>query len=242
MLEITISDSEKILLEECGYENVISFCLLLSYGNIKDITNQENRKLGNINISIKCELEKLEKSLDNKIRIWYNSCDNEDLCTLYFLIYLLSSKDIEISTCDVADKIHFGLGTYAKDEIPNLAKRTKVLTKNDQKKYIDAWEKLVEENGDLRIVENETLKSLSFEYLDSKILEKLNKYEKIKYWDLIAEFMNERLCGFYADIIFTTRIDELINQNIIEICEVKKEKNIIGELKEQKYIRIKKHI
>lgn len=242
MLEITISESEKRLLEDCGYENVISFCLLLCYGNLKDITKQGNRKIGNINLSIKCELEKLEKNLDNKIRIWYNSCDNEDLCTLYFLIYILNSKDIEISTCDVADEIHFGLGTYAKEEVSSLPKNTKVLTKDEQKKYINSWEKLVQENGDLRIVKNNELKSVSFEYLDSKILDILSNYKSIRYWTLVGECMKEKLCGFYIDIFFTTRIDELIKQNIIEICEIKKEKNFMGELKDQKYIRIKKTI
>lgn len=51
--------------------------------------------------------------------------------------------------------------------------------------------------------------------------------------------MAERLCGFYGDIFFSTRINELIKQNLIEVCEVRKEQNMIGEWKEQKYIRAK---
>ncbi len=44
MVEITISDAEKQLLENSGLKNVISNCLLLSYGNIKDLLNMSFKK------------------------------------------------------------------------------------------------------------------------------------------------------------------------------------------------------
>lgn len=54
--------------------------------------------------------------------------------------------------------------------------------------------------------------------------------------------MKESLCGIHSDIFYRARINELIKQNKIEVCEIKKEKNILGEIKEQKYIRINKKI
>lgn len=43
MTEIVISGSKKLLLERNGFENVISFCLLLSYGNIQNFESQNNK-------------------------------------------------------------------------------------------------------------------------------------------------------------------------------------------------------
>ena len=122
MLEIVISESEKILLEGAGFQNVISFCLLLSYGNMKDLENQRDRTIGNLTIPVKSQLTQLEQKKEKQIRIWYSLVDNEDVCTLYFLISYVHGKDIEIFTCDVADKNHFSLGSYSENEIEKFLK------------------------------------------------------------------------------------------------------------------------
>jgi len=240
MLEIAISESEKMLLEKAGYENVISFCLLLSYGNIKDLENQNEKTVGDIKVPIKKQLQKLEQCNPKQIRIWYSSLDNEDVCTLYFLNSYFYQKNVQILACDVTDKNHFSVGSYTAKEIRPLEKKTIVIKEPEQKQYNDEWIALVEENSDLRVIHNNSLKSVSFDYLDKRILDILKQYESVRYWKLVGKCMEERLCGFYGDIFFSTRINELIKQNLIEVCEVRKEQNMIGEWKEQKYIRAKK--
>ncbi|MCI8778514.1 MAG: hypothetical protein HFI87_05135 [Bacilli bacterium] len=240
MLEITISESEKLLLERAGFQNVISFCLLSSYGNIKNLLNQEYKAVDNITIAIDEQINKLKTSDSQKVRIWYSSLDNESVCNLYFLISWFYEKKIEISICDVMDLNHFSLGSYNENEVPALVSKTIYLTLDEMKEYNKKWNLLVNENSDLRIIEKNTIISVPFTYLDTEILKILSKYEKIKYWSLIGECMKERVCGFYADIFFSARVNTLIEQNVIEICEIKNEKNLIGEIKETKYIRIKK--
>lgn len=47
MLELTISDSEKLLLERTNLfnkNNIISFCLLLSYGNLNGLETLSEKK------------------------------------------------------------------------------------------------------------------------------------------------------------------------------------------------------
>ena len=48
MLELTISDSEKLLLERTNLfnkNNIISFCLLLSYGNLNGLETLSEKKI-----------------------------------------------------------------------------------------------------------------------------------------------------------------------------------------------------
>lgn len=235
MLEIVCSEGEKILLEEAGFKNVVSFCLLLSYGDIKYTKN--TKKVGDFEIDVFTELQKLKGN--QKIRIWYSSLDNEDICTLYFLSAYFYDQNIEILTCDVNSDNHPSLGSYLENEIVVLSKNTTKLTREKQKKYKEIWEVLEEQNGGLRVLENGSLKSVTFHYLDQMILNALKKYKCIRYWTFIGECMKERFANFYGDIYFSARINELIKRGMIEICEIRKEKNLIGEWKKQKYIRIK---
>lgn len=238
MLEITMDDSSKFLLERAGIKNVISFCIFLSYGNIKNIENKDNKTVGKATISIQEQIKKIENNETKKVRIWYSSLDNEEVCTLYFLVSYFYERNIEILICDTADSAHYSLIAYKDEDIPSLALNSTAILLDDKKKYRAIWEKLVQEDSDLRVRDNNKIISVSFNYLDSKILDILKKYEKIKYWSLISECMLEKLCGFYLDIYFISREDELIKNNFIEVCEIKKEKNKFGEYKEQIYVRI----
>lgn len=84
MLEITISASEKLLLERTNLfnkENIISFCLLLSYGKLDNLYNTLNRKIGKVEINIKEQIGILNEKLKTckEVRIWYSSNDNENI-------------------------------------------------------------------------------------------------------------------------------------------------------------------
>lgn len=238
LLEITISDNEKRLLQNAGFKNVMSFCILLSYGNIKNIKNQKDKSLGNLIINVNSQIEEIDNINDKEVRIWYASSDNEDMCTLYFLVSRLHKKNIKIYICDVADGNHFSLGSYSADEIHSLLPKTKIILEKEITEYSNTWENLIRENADLRIIKNNSLISVSFEYFDDKILKTLKKLGKTKYWTLVGECMSKRLCGFYGDTFFIARVNELINEKKIEICEIKKEYNAINELVEQIYLQI----
>lgn len=63
MLEITISDSDKKVLEDTNIfsnNNIMSFCLLLCFGSIKDIEKQKERKIGWIKINVYDKLTELK--------------------------------------------------------------------------------------------------------------------------------------------------------------------------------------
>lgn len=244
MLEITIDGTGKYVLKESNLFNesdIISFSLLLSSGNINNIENLEYKKVNDISFSPKEEVKQLKKKVKQyqDIRIWYASRDNEDICTMYYLVNFLSQIDKTIYICDVSDGHSFSLGSYLSNEVEPLLANTKLLTQEQIDIISSYWQKLVMENADLRIIEDNKLVSKEFEYLDNKILEVLSNYETIKFYGLIGKCMSNGLCGFWADFIFIFRVNYLIETGKIEVCDVKKEKNLIGEITEQKYIRLK---
>lgn len=243
MLEIAVSGSEKNLLQETKLfdDDIISFSLLLSYGKIKDIKSILMRNVCNYNIDVQFELKKLREKAVNKksIRIWYSSLDNEDFCTLCFIVnYLSDIENLDIYVCDVSDNEHFSLGGYSVLEVSALVNNTKKLSQIECKYYNDLWDKLEEENGDLRIVFNRSLISCDYNYLDSKIIELLDKNDSVYYWSFVGECLRLRLCNFYGDIFFIERINEMIKNGRIVICDVVKEKNFMGKMVDKKYIKV----
>ena len=103
------------------------------------------------------------------------------------------------------------------------------------------WQKLLKENGDLRLLENNELVSRSFDFLDNVILEYLSLYdEPVKYYSFIGILISKELFGIRGDLFFSARIDYLINTGKIIVERIVREKNIIGEIVIKKYIMINK--
>ena len=129
MLEIVISESEKNVLNYSHLftkNDIVSFSLLLTYGKIKDVEQNEYKKVFDIELNPKNIFNELIEKIDNygEIRIWYSSCDSESLNTYYFLVNYLSNKNKTIYCCDVYNKEYSSLGSYdsTKIEKTKLAK------------------------------------------------------------------------------------------------------------------------
>ena len=247
MLHITIGESEERLLRESHLfspDDFMSFCLMLSYGNINNIEKQDYKEISLNNECLKVSIKDKLKELDEKIkinksvRIWYSNLDNEDVCNMCFLVYYLSKyDDINIYLSEVG-RGWGGLGTYSSDEIVDLIDKKELLSNKDS--YKNMWLRLEQENSDIRVFEDNAIVSHDFNYLDEKILSILSANGEVKYWGLIADCMCNSVCNFCQDIIFIARIDDMINNNIIKITKTVQEKNYNGELKNVKYICINK--
>lgn len=83
------------------------------------------------------------------------------------------------------------------------------------------WQKIVNDNSNMRVIEDNKIMSVSFDYYNSIILEKLKDYKKIK----VAEFIGILLQSIYLyDTVLTYLVDRLIKQE--KIIFVNKEKNM----------------
>lgn len=246
MLEIVISESEKNVLNYSNLfkkNDIVSFSLLLTYGKIKDIEQSEYKRVLDVELNPKCIFNELIEKIDNydEIRIWYSSCDSESLNTYYFLVNYLSNKNKTIYCCDVYDEEYSSLGSYDSSKIEKLLLNTSKLNNDEVNDICLIWGKLLEENGDLRLLENNRLVSHSFDFLDNIILEYLSLYEEsIQYYSFIGTLVSKELFGIRGDLFFSARIDYLINTGKIIVDKIVRKKNIIGEEKIKKYIMLNK--
>ena len=243
MLEITISRTDRSVLARTNLFNnddVIDFSLLFTYGKLDKIEEKEYKKVSLSEFSPKEEYISFVEKIANyeEIRIWYSSCDSEDLNTYYYLVNYLSDKNKIIYSCEC----DYSLACYSSDEINSLLSNTKKLIKEEIINISLCWKQLEKENADLRLIEDNKLVSRDYDFLDNKILEKLNTYvEPVKYYSFVGNLMANRMYGLCTDLFFSARLDYLIETGKIEIVEIRKEKNIIGELVDYKYIKINKY-
>ena len=242
MLHITMDDSEKGLLKRSNLFNnddFIAFCLILSYGDIKDIVKKKSKSLGWWNIDIQEKLTELDTKIkkSKEIRIWYSKLNSEEMCTMCFLIHYLSKyNNLTIYLSEVSHDVGFGLGAYAEEEIINLVDKKVILSKEEKELYKELWIKLEQENSDLRICMDNTIKSYSFDYLDEKIINFLKEKQELAYLSLIGLCLANTICNFFDDVFFRARIDYFIEKGIIKISKVQMKKGFLGELKEEKYL------
>ena len=244
MLEITISETDRMILVKSHLFNnndVIDFSLLLTYGKVQGIETEQYKKVSSEEFNPKEEYTILVDKIANykEIRIWYSSLDCEALNTYYYLVNYLSDKNKIIYCCDICNGCNYSLGCYATNELDNLLLNTKELTKEVMMDISLSWKQLEKENADLRLIEDTKLVSHGFNFLDNIILKTLNKYkEPVQYYSFVVDLMSKKIYGLCSDIYFLARIDYLIEIGKIEIVEIKKEKNIIGNLVDYKYIKI----
>ena len=131
---------------------------------------------------------------------------------------------------DEFDKECYSPSCMNENELEELSKLEHKLTKEEIKKYSNEWKEIISDNLDLRIIENNKVKSVTFDYYNDIILNKLNELGEIKMVSLVGRLLS----GIHLyDTVFTYLIYRLI-----------KEGKIIITSKEERYwksiIKIKK--
>ena len=240
MLEIVFSDSEKLLLERSSLfnkENILSLTFLLSMGKLDDFEHQAKRTIGDIEVNIPSEISKLKNKVKNyeNIRIWYASDVNEDYLSMMYVVYLCSDKNIEV----VDGYQRNGISGYADDEIKDLVKESRVLTKEEIQKYILKWNKIYDENSEVRFLNNGEIINESYECFDNEILDKLSSLGESKEWSFIGNCMANNLKSFAMCVCYKSRVDYLKGIGKIVVTKTVTEKNMIGEDRTINYIKVK---
>lgn len=103
----------------------------------------------------------------------------------------------------------------------NFNKFEHKLTMQEIKKYSNEWQEIVNANSNMRVIEDNKIMSVSFDYYNSIILGKLKEYNKIK----TAEFIAILLQSIYLfDTVLTYLVERLIKQE--KIIFVNKEEKL----------------
>ena len=94
-------------------------------------------------------------------------------------------------------------------ELEELSKLEHKLTKEEIKKYSNEWKEIINDNLDMRIIENNNVKSVTFDYYNDIILNKLNELGEVKMVSLVGRLMSD--IHLY-DTVFTYLIYRLIKE------------------------------
>lgn len=177
------------------------YCNLIS-SEIYDVSNTYSLK--NIN-------NDLEESLknNNKIRIWttHNQIDSYLMFLYVYNYFSNTDSELYVLFSDEFDKDCYSPSCMNEKELEELSKLEHKLTKEEIKKYSNEWKEIINDNLDMRIIENNKVKSVTFDYYNDIILNKLNELGEVKMVSLVGRLMSD--IHLY-DTVFTYLIYRLI--------------------------------
>jgi len=204
------------------------YCDLISSEIYYDLSNT---------YSLKKIINDLEKSVknNNKIRIWttHKQIDSY-LMFLYVCNYFSNiESNLYVLFSDDFDNDCFSPSCMNENELEQLSKLEHKLTKEEIKKYSNQWKELINDNLDMRIIENNKVKSVTFDYYNDIILNKLSELGEVKMVSLVGRLMSD--IHLY-DTVFTYLIYRLIKEGkiIITYKDERYWKSIIKVKKEER--------
>ena len=132
---------------------------------------------------------------------------------LYICNYF-SNTDYELYVLfsDEFDKECYSPSCMNENELEKLSKLEHRLTKEEIQKYSNEWKEIIDDNLDMRIIENNKVKSVTFDYYNDIILNKLNELGEVKMVSLVGRLMSD--IHLY-DTVFSYLIYRLIKEEKI---------------------------
>ncbi len=245
-------------------ENLFSLYLNLDLGDISEQTFGEKREndfikmFGNEDISFmrkwfNSELKKIDKieklvKKGHDIRIWYTERTNEfcGFCWLLSILDIWGVENNKILYVKLPQSILFdngryetfaGSGMFDPELLTQLAMTQRYLTNSYKNYHIRQWQRVQEENAQMRVSINNQLLSVSADFYDSIIISEIGKLgDTFKQ----AEAIGNCLAKLWVyDSFVAWRIDKMIEKGLFEIVKEAKtgsqyycrtlRKNIKGE-------------
>lgn len=231
---------------------VISFLDDLSSGPIDDMNNIDRRiewdrriitsefddLLDNIIQNYSDINREVSNIKDEDIYIWYGE-NGSEMSGLLYVLSLLRDKVENVYTINVSEKpyiyngnviqYHRSVGEVSHEKLDWFIKMKKKLSLEDYSSFMELWEKLRDENANLRVMKDRSIISVPETYLDEIILQYTN-YHFGRCSRTVGEVMG-REESYISDIYIFWRILELIKLGKIEYR---------GNLGSMKYMKIRK--
>ena len=231
VIEIVSSYSELGLLKRSGNENIkVSLPLSLCIGDLDSLT-PFNRKVlskyykGNILYDFTDVFNELKEFANNckKIRVWSSHLDSDDYCLFLLICYLFQDKEISVIFSEEFDWCATSLSAISEDEVAELENREHILTNRQKEDYCNEWEKVVNDNSELRYMLNGKVVSSSIDIFDDEIIDRLEKMGKINIFKFIGNLMAIPIIPnvIYSDWVYAYLIERLeqigrIKSNIVD--------------------------
>ncbi len=211
-------------------KKIIEFNMPLSVTDLSTINNHEiilpkDIYHEEINYSFKEAINSLNKSIDNKeeFRIWTSHYEINSYLLLLYMCNYLKNKDCNIYVVfsDEYDKEIYSPAWLRHNELELALKVERKLSIEEIDNYAKEWIKVYNSNTDMRILENKEVKSVSFDYYNDMILDKLKSLGEVKLIKITGIIMQEY---YLSDIVIVYLIDRLIEKNKIKIVKESNER------------------
>lgn len=187
--------------------------------------------------NFKDEFDKLKGLLKDadKIRVWSSHLDCNDYCLLLFICNYFSHKNISVLFSEEFNWYATTCTKLNENEINELTKKEHILKKTEMEEYKKEWEKIVDENAELRFMINGSVKSVNIDYFDKEILERLKILGEVNIYFLVADLMEKPIVPFvhYSDYIYLYLISRLID--IKFITKIEKDGKVFVKINEIGY-------
>lgn len=231
IIEIVSSESALKLLKRSGNKN-IKVCLPLSlYIGKLDSMKPFNRKVlskyykNNATYNFTDVFHKLEQIIQHctKIRIWSSHLDSDSYCLLLLICYLFQDKKISAIFSEELDGNAPSITSLSELEIHDLEKREHVLTQLQKNDYCEQWEKIVNDNKELRYMMNGVVISCDIDSFNHEIIDRLKEVKKAYIYYFITDLMIHPSIPnvmfpdmFYKYLIENLESDGIIKSSIID--------------------------
>lgn len=157
-----------------------------------------------------------------KIMIWYANTPAE-YCGLLYTLWLLKESPAAVGTVCCSRTLKRGENQFASyysvsdlkpEEVIRFLPFETSLTAQERKEHAFEWEKLADENGQLRVYWNETVQTADLSYYDDAILKYVGaKPQTVA--DTVRNFIREEQPGVNERLVIA-RINALIRKGILQ--------------------------
>jgi len=211
----------------CDLSNINNYIVRLKddYSDLIELMEKEIMYKPSKESSIKKQVIEIEEAIknNNKIRIWTTHKEINAYMMLLYICNYFSDKDCDLYVLfsDELDEKLYSPSCMNEHELEELSKLEHKLTKEEIQEYNSIWKQIINTNSDMRIMENNNVKCVSFDYYNDTILDLLKELGEVKTIKLVARLMTNI---YFSDIFLTYLIYRLIKKGIIIIT--KKEKRL----------------
>ena len=226
IIEIVSSFSALGLLKRSGNEN-IKICLPLSLciGKFDSYIPFNRKNLfqyykDSNSYDFTDTFNKLKDIAKNckKIRVWSSCLDCDDYCLFLLICYLFQDKEISVIFSEEFNLNTTTVTAVGEKDVSKLEKQEHILTKKQKEYYCKEWEKIINDNKELRYMDNGKVVSCNIDNFDNVIIDRIGKKGEIFIYKLVADLIGNPPIPYviYSDYIYIYLIERLEKKGLIK--------------------------
>ena len=227
VVEIILGGAAFLSLKDSSFKdnNIIDFPISFSTGDLSDLDNYTIKLPKEIYeediiINYKDKITELMNLIDNNymVRVWTSHCDTDDYLLLLFISSYLKDRidNMIVLYADDYKRECYSPSTMTSKELDELSTYEHILSKEEINILSEEWNRVKNENSDLRIIEKGKAVSINYDYFDDDIISIVDKKESTSVMDIIYELIVKY---HLSDSLFKFLIKRLIETGKIKIIE-----------------------